>query len=163
VSGGGRLVAAAAAAGVAGLGLVLGLAMVAGAGASASAAESLAELAPATCVVSGPVPGLTAGQAANADTVVSAALAAGGENMKAAQIAVMTAMTESGLENLAYGTADSLGLFQQRPSQSWGTPAQVMDPGVERVQHRPAELAEFHRPECGHDRAPDVALVALPR
>ena len=128
MSGGGRLAVAAAAAGVAGLGLVLGLAVVAGAGASASATESLAELAPATCVVSGPVPGLTAGQAANADIVVPAALAAGGENMRAAQIAVMTAMTESGLENLAYGTADSLGLFQQRPSQGWGTTAEIEDP-----------------------------------
>jgi hypothetical protein len=41
-------------------------------------------------------------------------------------------MQESGLRNLGdLGVAndhDSLGLFQQRPSQGWGTPAQVMDP-----------------------------------
>jgi cell wall-associated NlpC family hydrolase len=37
-------------------------------------------------------------------------------------------MQESGLRNLAYGTSDSLGLFQQRPSQGWGTAAQIMDP-----------------------------------
>jgi cell wall-associated NlpC family hydrolase len=43
-------------------------------------------------------------------------------------IAVAAAMQESRLVNLDYGTSDSLGLFQQRPSQGWGTPAQVMDP-----------------------------------
>jgi murein DD-endopeptidase MepM/ murein hydrolase activator NlpD len=47
-------------------------------------------------------------------------------------IAVATAMQESRLTNLGYlGAAndhDSLGLFQQRPSSGWGTPAQVQDP-----------------------------------
>jgi cell wall-associated NlpC family hydrolase len=43
-------------------------------------------------------------------------------------IAIATAMQESGLNNLNYGDRDSLGLFQQRPSQGWGTPAQIMDP-----------------------------------
>lgn len=47
---------------------------------------------------------------------------------RAAVIAVTTAITESGLLNVTYGDRDSLGLFQQRPSQGWGTPAQVMDP-----------------------------------
>ena len=37
-------------------------------------------------------------------------------------------MQESTLKNLNYGDRDSLGLFQQRPSQGWGTPAQVTDP-----------------------------------
>lgn len=32
------------------------------------------------------------------------------------------------MRNLAHGDRDSLGLFQQRPSQGWGTPAQVQDP-----------------------------------
>lgn len=41
------------------------------------------------------------------------------------QIALMTALTESGLRNVRYGDRDSLGLFQQRPSQGWGTPEQV--------------------------------------
>jgi hypothetical protein len=41
---------------------------------------------------------------------------------------VATAMQESTLENLQYGTYDSLGLFQQRPSAGWGTPAQVTNP-----------------------------------
>ena len=43
-------------------------------------------------------------------------------------IAVATAMQESSLVNLDHGDRDSLGLFQQRPSQGWGTPAQIMDP-----------------------------------
>ncbi|MEV8513410.1 M23 family metallopeptidase [Dactylosporangium sp. NPDC051484] len=47
-------------------------------------------------------------------------------------IAVATAMQESSLHNLpnlgARNDHDSLGLFQQRPSTGWGTPAQVMDP-----------------------------------
>ena len=47
---------------------------------------------------------------------------------QAAVIAEATAMQESGLINLPYGTSDSLGLFQQRPSQGWGTPAEIMQP-----------------------------------
>ncbi|MFI6129443.1 M23 family metallopeptidase [Micromonospora sp. NPDC051141] len=43
-------------------------------------------------------------------------------------IAVATAMVESDLRNLRGGDRDSLGLFQQRPSQGWGTPAQILDP-----------------------------------
>lgn len=46
---------------------------------------------------------------------------------RAAVIGVATAMQESGLRNLTYGDRDSLGLFQQRPSQGWGTAAQVID------------------------------------
>ncbi|HEY4225987.1 MAG TPA: LysM peptidoglycan-binding domain-containing protein [Pseudolysinimonas sp.] len=44
-------------------------------------------------------------------------------------IALAAAMQESGLRNLDYGDRDSLGLFQQRPSTGWGTPAQILDPG----------------------------------
>ncbi|WCC80481.1 hypothetical protein O6R08_02900 [Cutibacterium equinum] len=46
----------------------------------------------------------------------------------AATIALATAMQESKLRNIDYGDRDSLGLFQQRPSQGWGSPKQVMDP-----------------------------------
>lgn len=42
-------------------------------------------------------------------------------------IALATAMVESSLRNLDHGDRDSLGLFQQRPSQGWGSPAQIMD------------------------------------
>ncbi|MFF9594079.1 C40 family peptidase [Streptomyces sp. NPDC014646] len=43
-------------------------------------------------------------------------------------IALATSLQESGLRNLRHGDRDSLGLFQQRPSQGWGTPEQVTDP-----------------------------------
>lgn len=47
---------------------------------------------------------------------------------RAAVLAVATAIVESQLRNLDHGDRDSLGVFQQRPSQGWGTPAQVRDP-----------------------------------
>ncbi|MDR6979415.1 hypothetical protein J2X68_006151 [Streptomyces sp. 3330] len=47
---------------------------------------------------------------------------------RAVAIALATALQESGLRNLAHGDRDSLGLFQQRPSQGWGTEKQVTDP-----------------------------------
>ena len=48
---------------------------------------------------------------------------------RAAVIAVTTAITESTLHNYIEAVDhDSLGLFQQRPSQGWGTPAQLTDP-----------------------------------
>jgi hypothetical protein len=43
-------------------------------------------------------------------------------------IAVATAMQESRLRNLPGGDRDSIGLFQQRPSASWGTPTQLRSP-----------------------------------
>ncbi len=47
---------------------------------------------------------------------------------RASSIAIATAIQESKLRNIDYGDRDSLGLFQQRPSQGWGTPEQIMDP-----------------------------------
>ncbi|GAB7190296.1 hypothetical protein NUM3379_10020 [Kineococcus sp. NUM-3379] len=47
---------------------------------------------------------------------------------RAATIAIATAIQESTLRNLDHGDRDSLGLFQQRPSQDWGTEEQVQDP-----------------------------------
>lgn len=47
---------------------------------------------------------------------------------QATLIALMTALVESDLQNLSYGDADSVGLFQQRPAAGWGTVAQIMDP-----------------------------------
>jgi hypothetical protein len=66
-------------------------------------------------------------QAANVTTI-----AAVGKRMglpdHAVTVAVATALQESGLHNLAHGDRDSLGLFQQRPSQGWGTPTQILTP-----------------------------------
>lgn len=47
---------------------------------------------------------------------------------RAATIALAAAYQESDLRNVEYGDRDSLGLFQQRPSQGWGTRAQILDP-----------------------------------
>ena len=47
---------------------------------------------------------------------------------RAVSIALATAFQESKLHNLDHGDRDSLGIFQQRPSQGWGTKAQVRDP-----------------------------------
>lgn len=47
---------------------------------------------------------------------------------RAASIALATAYQESGIRNLDYGDRDSVGLFQQRPSQGWGSEKQLMDP-----------------------------------
>jgi hypothetical protein len=73
---------------------------------------------------------------------------------RAAVIAVATAIVESGLRNLNFGDRDSLGLFQQRPSQGWGAPGDILNPALatgEFLDHllalpgwatRPAGMAE---------------------
>jgi hypothetical protein len=44
---------------------------------------------------------------------------------RAVSIALATAFQESKIRNLSSGDRDSLGIFQQRPSQGWGTPRQL--------------------------------------
>ncbi len=51
-----------------------------------------------------------------------------GATVRDETIALMTAMQESSLINEDSGDRDSVGLFQQRPSQGWGTVAQILDP-----------------------------------
>jgi hypothetical protein len=64
----------------------------------------------------------------NAKTIVQVAEKRG-MHLYAAVVAVATAIQESRLINLTTATnADSLGLFQQRPSQGWGTPEQLTTP-----------------------------------
>ena len=67
-------------------------------------------------------------QVANATTIVRQAL---GQRMgiRSAVIAVATAMQESMLQNINYGTGTALGLFQQQPDSGWGSPAKVMKTG----------------------------------
>ena len=47
---------------------------------------------------------------------------------RAGTIAMATVYQETDIRNLDYGDRDSVGLFQQRPSQGWGTEKQIMDP-----------------------------------
>jgi hypothetical protein len=73
---------------------------------------------------------LTPVQTGNA-ALISGVAVSRGLPARAASIAIATAIQESRLENIDYGDdagPDSRGLFQQRPSQGWGTEEQVMTP-----------------------------------
>ena len=66
-------------------------------------------------------------QAADAATIAAVAKRRGLPD-HAVTIALSAGLQESKLFNVDYGDRDSLGLFQQRPSQGWGSPAQLLDP-----------------------------------
>lgn len=51
-----------------------------------------------------------------------------GLSPRATTIAIATAYQESKIHNIDYGDRDSVGLFQQRPSQGWGTVEEIMEP-----------------------------------
>ncbi|MEV6923148.1 hypothetical protein AB0M46_01345 [Dactylosporangium sp. NPDC051485] len=70
---------------------------------------------------------LDAEQLANAATITAVGLTRKIPH-KGLVIALATAWQESKLENLTGGDRDSIGLFQQRPSQGWGKPEQIADP-----------------------------------
>ena len=70
---------------------------------------------------------LASDQAANATTVAAVGKRLGLAD-HAVTIALAAALQESGLHNVGHGDRDSLGLFQQRPSQGWGTPAAILTP-----------------------------------
>ncbi len=83
-------------------------------------------------------PGCSAGTGANAidldfeqasDAAIIAGVAAKMDlPARALTIAYATAFQESKLENLTYGDRDSVGIFQQRPSEGWGTTTELEDP-----------------------------------
>jgi hypothetical protein len=66
-------------------------------------------------------------QAANSTTIAAVGRRLGMPD-HAVTIALATALQESRLHNLPYGDRDSLGLFQQRPSQGWGTATEILTP-----------------------------------
>jgi hypothetical protein len=80
-----------------------------------------------TASVQGRTVTLTPEQAENA-ALISAVAVGRGLPAHAATIALATAYQESKLYNLREGDRDSAGLFQQRPSQGWGSRAQVTNP-----------------------------------
>ncbi|ARX86230.1 hypothetical protein SMD44_05699 [Streptomyces alboflavus] len=108
------------------------------------------EPGPRCAVVSGNGDGatyeLSAEQAVNASTVAAVGTRRGMPE-RAVTIALATALQESGLHNVRHGDRDSLGLFQQRPSQGWGTRRQVMDPvyAAGRFYARLAEVPGYAR------------------
>jgi hypothetical protein len=103
-------------------------AVAAGAVAGIRALIGTVTAAPGCTLGSGPAAvGLEPEQAADAATIAAVALRLGLPN-HAVTVALAAALQESKLYNLDYGDRDSLGVFQQRPSQGWGTPAQLRDP-----------------------------------
>jgi TP901 family phage tail tape measure protein len=70
---------------------------------------------------------LNSEQLRNAATIIGVGKGMGANNSDLI-VSIMTAMQESNLRNLDYGDRDSLGLFQQRPSQGWGTAEQIRTP-----------------------------------
>jgi hypothetical protein len=82
---------------------------------------------PGICTIPGSQLSVTTEQAGNAAVIADVAHERG-LSQRALVIALATAQQESGLRNLDHGDRDSLGLFQQRPSQGWGTAAQIQDP-----------------------------------
>jgi hypothetical protein len=112
-------------------GVVMAVALVAGIGvylAVRSGDLDLPDLRARTCAVQadGRVT-LTDTQMANAATIAAVGIRRGVPE-RAVVVALATALQESKLENLAGGDRDSIGLFQQRPSQGWGTPEEIRDP-----------------------------------
>ena len=119
---------------------------------------------------------LSTEQAENA-TLISAIGVSRGLPARAVSIALATAYQESKIVNIDYGDRDSLGLFQQRPSQGWGTPRQVQDPyyatnkfydELEKIPNyqgmRITEAAQTVQrsgfPEAYEDHAPDARALA---
>ncbi|MBF4609334.1 LysM peptidoglycan-binding domain-containing protein [Curtobacterium sp. VKM Ac-1393] len=82
--------------------------------------------APSGAAVSAAV-GLSAEQRQNAATIVAVGRSLGVPD-RGIVVALAAAMQESSLRNLSRGDRDSVGLFQQRPSQGWGSAAKLQDP-----------------------------------
>lgn len=80
-----------------------------------------------TATVNGHTVALGIEQAENA-ALIAAIGVRRGLPARAVSIALATAYQESKILNIEYGDRDSLGIFQQRPSQGWGSADQVMDP-----------------------------------
>ena len=97
---------------------------------------------------------------------------------RAMLIAVMTAFQESSLRNLANSSVpdsldrphegvgedfDSVGLFQQRPSQGWGTVTQLMTPryAADAFYDRLLKISDWESLSLG-DAAQEVQRSATP-
>ena len=97
-----------------------------GAGAAGQAAAGASSVA-ATTVATAPTVYLDAVQLQNASTINAVGLSHEVPE-RGRVVAVATAWQESKLRNVSGGDRDSVGLFQQRPSQGWGTTTQILDP-----------------------------------
>jgi hypothetical protein len=96
---------------------------------------------------------------------------------RAVSIAIATAYQESKIRNLTSGDRDSLGLFQQRPSQGWGTRQEISDPYYSinafydvlsqiknyqamRITDAAQKVQRSGFPEAYQDHAPDARTLA---
>ncbi|MGZ4611547.1 MAG: hypothetical protein ACXV2H_14930, partial [Actinomycetes bacterium] len=79
-----------------------------------------------SATVAGRTVGLAPDQAENASLIAAIGVRRG-LPARAVSIALATAYQESKIRNLTHGDRDSIGIFQQRPSQGWGTVAQISD------------------------------------
>lgn len=119
---------------------------------------------------------LSTEQAENA-AVIAAVGVRRGLPARAVSIALATAFQESKLRNIDYGDRDSVGLFQQRPSQGWGSPRQLLDPvyatnafydALEKIDgYRDMRITEAAQavqrsgfPEAYEDHAPGARALA---
>lgn len=82
-----------------------------------------------TLVLPASGPSLSAEQRGNAATIVAVGRSLGVPE-HGIVVALAAAMQESSLRNLPHGDRDSVGLFQQRPSQGWGSAASLQDPAT---------------------------------
>jgi len=115
-------------------------------------------------------------QAENA-TLISAIATQRGLPARAVSIALATAYQESKIRNLGHGDRDSLGIFQQRPSQGWGTAEQVQNPvyainkfydalekvadyKTKRITVAAQEVQRSGFPEAYEQHAPDARALA---
>jgi hypothetical protein len=77
-----------------------------------------------TATVAGRTVDIEPDQAENASLIAAIGVRRG-LPARAVSIALATAYQESKIRNLTHGDRDSIGIFQQRPSQGWGTVAQI--------------------------------------
>ncbi len=110
----------------------VGMALALGAVASAASLTACGSSDPAPTRCAATAPGESPAVLDLEQTQNAATIAVVGKRLgladHAVSVALATALQESKLRNLHYGDRDSVGLFQQRPSQGWGPPARILVP-----------------------------------
>jgi hypothetical protein len=129
-----------------------------------------------SATVAGRTVHLAPDQGANA-TLIAAIGVRRGLPARAVSIALATAYQESKIRNLDHGDRDSIGIFQQRPSQGWGTAAQIKNEhytinrfyeelekihGFEemRITDAAQKVQRSGYPEAYEEHAPDARALA---
>ena len=107
--------------------LVVGALLIAGIAYGVRSIDPIGSSEGCTVTADGRTVDLDLDQAHNASLIAATSIVRG-LPARAATIALAAAYQETDLHNLDHGDRDSLGLFQQRPSQGWGTAEQIMNP-----------------------------------